>query len=672
MVMPHAPPHLAPPPSGDAGGVAVRWVAAAALLASIVVVAALTLAGGAPPDAGDDVPTASPGADEAPVGDAAPAPIEAPRSTSVAPYGDGSPWNTPLAEDAPAHPRSDEFLERIDGPLTSDTSQYTLPVHEVDGDTPTTEVEIEHVFSEVTDDGTTLNRQQATTVDVPLPEDAEPAVGGDAQLVVVDTDTGDEWGFWQLRVEDGQHRATNGYRYNVAWSGVPPEGFGSRGAGLPYLAGLVRPADIERGRIDHAIAFAYPTPSPDHIYPATKSDGPGDPDADLPEGARLRLDPSLDDDDLRELGLDDTGIVIARAMQEYGLILIDIAGRPKIYAEYDDTAGWNGQLTEDTVSAIPIDSFEVIDWEGDVERPVAQPTAPDTVPAGGDVQLDGGASLAPGSEVVDHEWTDVDGRVIGDEAAIRYPTDGLEPGIHRFGLRVADEAGRWSARHHVDVRVEVVDGPHVTGTREATGREVTALEVPDWSATDEDEWLVAAVALRRTEPDDGVEVASVTGAGREWERVVHGTDDRGRVALEVWAAPPGPGPSTDEVIELTTTRATNVAIRGLRVAGAGDLEAAEVAASPDPATAEAAATLSDAPDGLVLGLHAGRTEDVTPEGEFDGDVGTTIVEDEGASVRVTTFVTTTGEAGDAELRASTRSPVEWVLGGLAFSAPEER
>lgn len=659
----HVPPHPdPPPPSGESGGVALRWVAAAAVVLGALLVTALFVSTSG---SGDD-PTVSRDTGEEAT-NAVPAPLDPPTWTSVAPYGDGSPWNTPLADDAPTHPRSDALMQRIDEPLTSDTSQYTLPVYEVDGDTPTTEVEIEHVFSEVVDDGTALRRQQAPTVEVPLPDGAEPAIGGDAQLVVVDTETGDEWGFWQLRVEDGQHRATNGYRYNVGWSGVPPEGFGSRGAGLPYLAGLIRPADIERGRIDHAIAFAYPTPSPDHVYPATKSDGPGDPDADLPEGARLRLDPSLDADDLRELGLDEAGIVIARAMQEYGLILIDIAGRPKIYAEYEDTAGWDDRLTEDTVAAIPIERFEVLDWEGGHEPPLARPTAPDTVPAGGDVELDGLASLAPRSQLVEHEWTDVDGRVIGDEATIRYPTDDLEPGTHRFALRVADEEGRWSARHHVDVRVEVVDGPHVTGTREATGRDVTSLELPDWRSADEDEWLVAAVALRRTLPDDGVAVEAVTGAGREWERALHETDERGRVALEVWVAPPGP--STDEAVELTTTRSTNLAVRGLQVAGAGDLATRSVEASPDPPTDEATTTVSDA-EGLVLGLHAGRTEDVTPEGEGAGDVRSTIVEDEGGSVRVTTFTTSTDGDGDAELRASTRSPVEWVLGGLAF-APED-
>jgi hypothetical protein len=650
----------------------VRWVVAFALLSGLVAVGALALLRDGPDladgtGATDEVDDGTAGAGSVdPSG--TPAPIGDPSWTSVAPYGEGSPWNTPVPEGAAAHPRSEELLERIGGPLTSDVSQYTLPVYEVDSDTPTVPIEIEHVFSEVVDQGTTLDRQQAPTVEVPLPEGAEPAAGGDAQVVVVDTDTGDEWGFWQLRVEDGAYRATNGYRYNVAWSGVPPEGFGSRGAGLPYLAGLVRPADVERGRIDHAIAFAYPTPSPEHVYPATKSDGPGDAEQDLPEGARLRLDPSLDDDDLEALGLDEEGRVIARALQEYGMILIDIAGRPKIYAEYDQTAGWNDRLTEDTLSALPIDRFEVLDWEGDHEPPLARPDAPETVPVGGDLLLEGGASLAPSSEVSAYEWTDDDGRIIGEGPRVRYTTEDLAPGTHRFSLRVADEVGRWSAPQPVHVTVEEVDGPHVPSTWEATGRDVDALEVPDWQPGDDSEWLVAAVAVRRTNPDDGVEVDTVTGAGRTWERAVQGTDDRGRVSLEVWVA--APGSTADEPIEVELTRPTNVAVRGLQVAEVGELATSVSAASPDPATTDAAATIEGPDDGLVLGVHAGRTEDVTPVGDGEVEGGTTTLDDEGGSVRVTTFAPTPGGAGEVELQASTRSPVEWVLAGLAFE-PEE-
>jgi hypothetical protein len=49
----------------------------------------------------------------------------------------------------------------------------------------------------------------------------------------------------------------------TGWSAAPPlddnrQPYFLRGAKIPDLAGLVRPCEIARGRINHALAFAYP------------------------------------------------------------------------------------------------------------------------------------------------------------------------------------------------------------------------------------------------------------------------------------------------------------------------------------------------------------------------------------------------------------------------------
>src|SRR5581483_2879127 len=193
-----------------------------------------------------------------------------------------------------------------------------------------------------------------------------------------------------------------GYHYNTNWSGVPPKGFGSRGPGMTYLDGLIRPCEIEQGHIDHAIAFAFVSPSGDWVYPATKSDGDefGDAPATvpgvtmrIPEGGRFQLDPSLTDDQLGPL-TDKHGkpcstknpdgtwkltpcLVIAHALQKYGMIVADHAGRAKIYAEYSDCGTspclgwtahwgqtWNGvqvpALDEYTANAIPLSKMRVL------------------------------------------------------------------------------------------------------------------------------------------------------------------------------------------------------------------------------------------------------------------------------------------------------------------------
>ena len=63
-------------------------------------------------------------------------------------------------------------------------------------------------------------------VRMPLPSDARPAVGTDGQLVVINMDTGEEWGLNNgYRYSEGHWFAGGVYRYSIQNSGIPPEGF---------------------------------------------------------------------------------------------------------------------------------------------------------------------------------------------------------------------------------------------------------------------------------------------------------------------------------------------------------------------------------------------------------------------------------------------------------------
>ena len=280
------------------------------------------------------------------------------------PYTDWSPWNTPIVDpirDSSSRGR----LPVLADPLTSDPTQYTYPVYEVRARAARRPVQLDGWYSDVDAAGGSLHLRRRPTVQLPVPADARPASGSDGQIILVDASSGDEWGAWRFDSRgDGTLSATNAYHYNTAWSGVPPrtrgnEPFVSRGAGVPYLAGLVRPCEIARGRIDHALALAYPYPSARHVYPATKSDGRGSPE-DLPEGTRLQLDPQLGDDELRDRGCDDACLTIARALKRYGMYVIDNGGRPKVMVEYEETAQWDGAVTAGTPSPIPLARLQVV------------------------------------------------------------------------------------------------------------------------------------------------------------------------------------------------------------------------------------------------------------------------------------------------------------------------
>jgi hypothetical protein len=287
------------------------------------------------------------------------------------PYAASSPWNTPIESSPTIAAGSAVGIAMIEGELTSDPTQYTYPVYEVTRATPRAKVEIAGRYSRVTDGGRSLELRDGGSERMPIPELARAAAGSDAQIILIDRESGDEWGAWRLDRAERGWRAQNAYRYNVRWSGVPPRApsgapFASRGAGLTYLAGLVRPCEIARGRIDHALAFAYDWPSARFIHPATKSDGAADDRRALPEGARLQLDPGLPTELLEARGCDPACITIAEALQRYGMYVVDNAGRPKVMLEYEETAHWEGLVTADTVTPIPLKAFRwVVEGSGE-------------------------------------------------------------------------------------------------------------------------------------------------------------------------------------------------------------------------------------------------------------------------------------------------------------------
>jgi hypothetical protein len=280
------------------------------------------------------------------------------------PYSAKSPWNRPIGSAPEYDPQSDFHVTALRGTMISDPRDYTFPVYEVTSRTPKRVVRLSGWFSDTYAAGRRLRNTERATVRVPIPSNARAADGYDGQLIVVNRSTGEEWGFFQARRRAGERwTATNGYRYNVRWSGVAPPSpskFTARGAGIPYLAGLVRKCEIVRGRIDHALAFAYDYPDDSWVHPATKSDGRGSHPADLPEGARLQLDPTITGEQLASWGCRKACLTIARALQKYGMYVVDNAGRAKVMVEYQGTARWGGLLTSRTVNPVPLNAFKVL------------------------------------------------------------------------------------------------------------------------------------------------------------------------------------------------------------------------------------------------------------------------------------------------------------------------
>lgn len=260
--------------------------------------------------------------------------------------------------------------------IGADASQYAPNVYWVSNSTPLVPVKLmKNRFRDAMNDQTLFYGETAGVVWMPLPSDARPAAGSDGQLVVINIDTGEEWGLNKGSVDSQGNWSAGGiYRYHIQNSGIPPEGFGQRGAGIGQLAGIVRRCEVDRERIDHAVTLAYDYPCreevcqqnvwPASIPPFRKTDGRGEAPFDIPEGARLAIRPEISDQEIAEACDGIKGCIVwALTMQEYGGFIVDNSDHPKTYAEGDATANWEPSVwRRNMLRDIPPNWYVVIDW----------------------------------------------------------------------------------------------------------------------------------------------------------------------------------------------------------------------------------------------------------------------------------------------------------------------
>jgi hypothetical protein len=126
----------------------------------------------------------------------------------------------------------------------------------------------------------------------------------------------------------------------------------------------VRLQDVAAGEIRHVLKVAIgPEASSRFVFPMVGSDGDytGNDPAVPPQGLRLRIDPSVE---LDELGLGAEAMVIARALQRYGFYIGDSGGRTSLKLEATRTQGLGPQwsLGDGALCGLPFthDNWQVL------------------------------------------------------------------------------------------------------------------------------------------------------------------------------------------------------------------------------------------------------------------------------------------------------------------------
>jgi hypothetical protein len=294
-------------------------------------------------------------------------------------------WNQPLAADAPLSDQSAALVselvaeagaehERGNGPWIS-THECSTPIYVVPRGQRQVAVHLTHPHA---DWRAGLARAFAR---VPLPPSASPAECVDRHLTVWQPAVDRLWEFFHLRRPDGEWVAdwggamkgvsrSQGFYSRASWPGLAAPNWGATASSLPVAGGVIRIGELQRGRIGHALAMNVPVARAGVFsWPAQRSDGIGS-EATLPEGARLRLDPSLD---LETLDLPPLTRTIAAAAQRFGIVVRDQTGsgnaiaffgedpRPRRPDPYREPGGlFESSTPADLLADFPWDRLEVL------------------------------------------------------------------------------------------------------------------------------------------------------------------------------------------------------------------------------------------------------------------------------------------------------------------------
>lgn len=245
-----------------------------------------------------------------------------------------TPLLQPIAPSARVDPDSPAMIAalaevaRTRGFVVS-VSQWTVPVYGADATTPLAMVTVLGRPPGANLDPSFVHNR-VTTMSIPIPAQAQADDSTDAHMTIVDPGRRCQYDFYGASKANGRWQAAWVNRMSLPSSGIYPYGLSNRASGFAALAGAIWPDELRAGAIEHALVFNYPhTRAGGPVWPATASDGVTPGRAAIPEGARVRLDPSLD---LSTLSLTTTERTIATALQKYGMYLVDTGGAVGIYA----------------------------------------------------------------------------------------------------------------------------------------------------------------------------------------------------------------------------------------------------------------------------------------------------------------------------------------------------
>ena len=240
------------------------------------------------------------------------------RNPALWPFATASPWNVPIGTAAQFGGTDDARDVAIADPGlggTVNAAAWSQPVYQA-----------------TTSDGVRHIDWDGQSIAIHVPAGAQISVGEDRNLHIIDP-TGtfvDE--MYNARMSGSTIQVDNYVRYDLRGAGFGQGGV--RASGASAVGGLIRTWELQWGTIKHALAFAIPASSQRSgwVWPAQSQDSwaQGIYGGAIPMGSLFAIPRSVN---LDSLGLSREGLVIAKALQQYGAYDVDSSDGFVLYAE---------------------------------------------------------------------------------------------------------------------------------------------------------------------------------------------------------------------------------------------------------------------------------------------------------------------------------------------------
>lgn len=275
-------------------------------------------------------------------------------------------WNTAAGPNAAVHPNSKGIIDflvadnDLNGCITlagTAGNSWGMPTYVADASDPLYDV-IEAKYSLPPEFGSLY-----------IPLGAVPADTSDGEMVVYDTVKGVVAQFSKARYDASKNTWTtnggsiayldsNGLDHRLAASDDSRNQGTFRG--YPGAVAMVHYDDIANGKLDNVVKVGVNTANSGFVFPMLDSDGSTTNPNAPKQGTRIRIKPSVD---LVALGLSGQALVIARGLQEYGMVVADSTGGGIELKLEDTLASGGGQkwnLNRESLCKIKGEHLEVL------------------------------------------------------------------------------------------------------------------------------------------------------------------------------------------------------------------------------------------------------------------------------------------------------------------------